>query len=109
MKFCGAVRRIKPNVPKLPCAFNLILFGLGIFIVLAMCVVWFIFEEYTAFTDYTQQWIEFNYFISYWDKLTITRLYLALIHIYGGILTASKSTFADVLKIFGYARPTFLF
>jgi hypothetical protein len=66
----------------------LLLIALGIFIILAMSVVLFIFEEFTAFTDYTQQWIEFNFFIYYWDKLTITRVYLSFIFIYGGSIIA---------------------
>ncbi len=75
---------------KLPFTLNVILILLGIFILIAMSAVWIVFEEFTAFTDYTQQWIEFNFFIYYWDKLTISRVYLAFIHIYGGVILASK-------------------
>ncbi len=57
---------------------------------ITMSVVMFIFEEFTAFTDYTQDWIEFNFFISYWDKLTISRVYLWFIFIYGGVILTSK-------------------
>lgn len=70
---------------------NSILIGLGIFTLIAMSIVIGIFEEFTAFTDFTQQWIEFNFFIFYWDKLTITRTYLAFLFIYGALIIASKS------------------
>ena len=55
-----------------------------------MSVVIGVFEEFTAFTDFTQQWIEFNFFIFYWDKLTITRTYLAFLFIYGALVIAGK-------------------
>ena len=75
------------NLSKnLPLLLNIILLSIGIFILISMTVVFIIFEEFTAFTDYTQDWIEFNYFIHYWDRLTISRVYLSFIFIYGGIL-----------------------
>ena len=83
-------KRTKRLVANLPFSLNLASILLGVFIVLAMSIVWIVFEEFTAFTDYTQQWIEFNFFIHYWDKLTIARVYLSFIHIYGGVLIASK-------------------
>lgn len=79
-------KRTNIIVPKLPLVLNLFLLLFGIFILLCMSVVWIIFEEFTAFTDYTQDWIEFNFFILYWDRLTITRTYLSFIFIYGAIL-----------------------
>ncbi len=57
----------------------------------AMSVVVAVFEEFTAFTDYTQNWIEFNFFIHYWDKLAISRVYLSFIFIYGGVVLTSKN------------------
>jgi hypothetical protein len=73
-------------VPKIPFVLNLFLILFGIIILLCMSVVWIIFEEFTAFTDYTQDWIEFNFFIHYWDRLTITRTYLSFMFIYGAVL-----------------------
>jgi len=64
-----------------------------------MSVVLFIFEEFTAFTDYTQQWIEFNFFIHYWDKLTIARVYLSFIFIYGAVIIAISS-----MQIYGMRK-----
>jgi hypothetical protein len=83
-------RRSKQALAKLPLTCNVLLILLGIFIILAMSVVWIIFEEFTAFTDYTQPWIEFNFFVHYWDKLTIARVYLSFIHIYGAVIILSK-------------------
>lgn len=87
------VKRTRQALAKLPIGINVIILLLGIFILLAMSIVWIVFEEFTAFTDYTQQWIEFNFFIHYWDKLTIARVYLSFIHIYGGVILASKFKF----------------
>jgi hypothetical protein len=75
---------------KLSLLLNALLIGLGIFIIISMSAVFGVFEEFTAFTDYTQQWIEFNFFIHYWDKLTITRVYLSFIYIYGALLITGK-------------------
>lgn len=83
-----SAKRTKLAYAKLPYTLNGILILLGVFIIIAMSAVWIVFEEFTAFTDYTQQWIEFNFFIYYWDKLTITRVYLSFIHIYGGVILA---------------------
>ena len=83
-------RRARRALAKLPYTLNSVLILLGVFILLAMSIVWIVFEEFTAFTDYTQQWIEFNFFIHYWDKLTIARVYLSFIMIYGGVILASK-------------------
>ncbi len=85
MVYCNTRRRGRVQA-TLPFYLNCLLIILGVFIILAMSVVLFIFEEFTAFTDYTQQWIEFNFFIYYWDKLTITRVYLSFIFIYGGAI-----------------------
>ena len=90
MVLCRVARIKKPDMTKLPFLLNMGLIGLGVFILLAMAVVWIIFEEFTAFTDYTQQWIEFNFFIMYWDKLTISRTYLSFINIYGGVIILSN-------------------
>jgi len=86
MVLCRGARLKKPDMTKLPFILNMVLIALGFFILLAMSVVWIIFEEFTAFTDYTQQWIEFNFFILYWDKLTISRTYLSFMMIYGAII-----------------------
>ncbi|CAF0830214.1 unnamed protein product [Brachionus calyciflorus] len=87
MPFCGG-RRTRRALAKLPFTLNFTLIGLGVFIMLAMSIVLIIFEEFTAFTDYTQQWIEFNFFIHYWDKLTIARVYLSFMLIYGAVIVA---------------------
>lgn len=71
---------------SLPTTLNGFLILFGVFILFSMAIVWIIFEEFTAFTDNTQQWIEFNFYIFYWDKLTISRVYLSFITIYGAIL-----------------------
>ncbi len=84
---------IKRNIElasKLPILLNTVLIGIAIFILLSMSIVWGVFEEFTAFTDYTQDWIEFNFFIHYWDRLTISRVYLSFIFIYGAVILASK-------------------
>ena len=83
-------KRSRQALAKLPFTLNFILIFLGAFILLAMSAVIGVFEEFTAFTDYTQQWIEFNFFIHYWDKLTIARVYLWFIFIYGAVIIASK-------------------
>ena len=75
---------------KIAILLNSILIVLGIFTLIAMSAVIGVFEEFTAFTDYTQQWIEFNFFIFYWDKLTITRTYLSFLFIYGALIIAGK-------------------
>jgi hypothetical protein len=74
---------------------NCILIGIGIFTLIAMSAVIGVFEEFTAFTDFTQQWIEFNFFIFYWDKLTITRTYLSFLFIYGALIIGGKILIAD--------------
>ena len=89
MRFYNA-KRARKALARLPFTLNSILIALGAFIIVAMSVVLFIFEEFTAFTDYTQQWIEFNFFIHYWDKLTIARVYLSFMLIYGGVILASE-------------------
>ena len=89
MAFCTS-KRSRRALAKLPITLNLVLIFLGIFILIAMSAVLGVFEEFTAFTDYTQQWIEFNFFIHYWDKLTIARVYLSFIFIYGAAILASK-------------------
>lgn len=89
MPICGG-RRTRRALAKLPYTLNFVLIALGIFTILAMSVVIIIFEEFTAFTDYTQQWIEFNFFIHYWDKLTIARVYLSFLLTYGVVITGSK-------------------
>jgi len=76
---------------KVPIILNAVLIVFGVFILLAMSIVFIIFEEFTAFTDYIQEWIEFNFFIFYWDKLAITRSYLSLIFIYGAVILAISS------------------
>jgi hypothetical protein len=83
-------KRARKALAKLPYSLNSVLIALGVFILLAMSIVWIVFEEFTAFTDYTQQWIEFNFFIHYWDKLTIARVYLSFITIYGAVILASN-------------------
>ena len=83
-------KRSRRALDRLPFTLNVILILLGSFILIAMSAVIGIFEEFTAFTDYTQQWIEFNFFIHYWDKLTIARVYLWFIFIYGAVIIASK-------------------
>ena len=91
-------KRSRRAMANLPLTLNAFLILFGVFILFAMAIVWIVFEEFTAFTDYTQQWIEFNFFIFYWDKLTITRVYLSFITIYGGVLVGSKAIF-DLKKI----------
>jgi hypothetical protein len=83
-------KRSRRALARLPFTLNVILILLGSFILIAMSAVIGIFEEFTAFTDYTQQWIEFNFFIHYWDKLTIARVYLWFIFIYGAVIITSK-------------------
>lgn len=68
---------------------NGLLLALAIFIIISMSIYWGFFEEWTIWTDYTMAWVEFNFFIYYWDRLTITRVYLSLIYIYGFVLLAS--------------------
>ncbi|CAF3499359.1 unnamed protein product, partial [Rotaria sp. Silwood2] len=51
-----------------------------------MSIYWVFFEEWTIWIDFTMTWVEFNFFIYYWDRLTITRVYLSLIYIYGFVL-----------------------
>lgn len=90
MSFFYSNRRKKRVLARLPLYLNVGLIFLGIFTLIAMSAVIGIFEEFTAFTDYTQRWIEFNFFIHYWDKLTIARVYLWFIFIYGAVIIASK-------------------
>lgn len=78
-------RRSRLAKLNLPLTLNGFLILFGFFILFSMAIVWIIFEEFTAFTDNTQQWIEFNFFIFYWDKLTISRVYLSFITIYGAV------------------------
>ena len=66
------------------------LLALAIFIIISMSIYWGFFEEWTIWTDYTMAWVEFNFFIYYWDRLTITRVYLAFIYMYGFVLLTSK-------------------
>jgi len=68
---------------------NGFLLAFAIFIIVTMSIYWAFFEEWTIFTEYTMAWVEFNFFIFYWDRLTITRAYLALIFLYGFVLLAS--------------------
>ncbi len=89
MRFYSS-RRSKQALARLPFTLNVVLILLGCFILIAMSAVIGVFEEFTAFTDYTQQWIEFNFFIHYWDKLTIARVYLWFIFIYGGVIISSN-------------------
>ena len=89
MRFYSS-KRSKRALARLPFTLNVALILLGCFILIAMSAVIGIFEEFTAFTDYTQQWIEFNFFIHYWDKLTIARVYLWFIFIYGAVIIASN-------------------
>ncbi|RNA29946.1 hypothetical protein BpHYR1_054511 [Brachionus plicatilis] len=91
MPICGG-RRTRRALARLPYTLNFVLIALGIFTMLAMSIVIIIFEEFTAFTDYTQQWIEFNFFIHYWDKLTIARVYLSFLLIYGAVITGIGAT-----------------
>lgn len=98
MVYCSS-RRSRRVLSTLPFSLNCLLIALGVFILFAMSIVLFIFEEFTAFTDYTQQWIEFNFFIYYWDKLTITRVYLSFIFIYGAAIIAVAS-----LQIYGMRK-----
>lgn len=98
MVYCNT-RRSRRVMTTLPISLNSLLIFLGIFILFAMSIVLIIFEEFTAFTDYTQQWIEFNFFIYYWDKLTITRVYLSFIFIYGAVIIACAS-----LQIYGLRK-----
>ena len=109
MVLCRGARLKKPDMTKLPFILNMVLIALGVFILLAMSVVWIIFEEFTAFTDYTQQWIEFNFFILYWDKLTISRTYLSFMMIYGAIILLSnlRISFYQVLKDFTHRNFNF--
>ena len=69
---------------------NGLLLALAIFIIISMSIYWGFFEEWTIWTDYTMAWVEFNFFIYYWDRLTITRVYLGFIYIYGFVLLTSK-------------------
>lgn len=89
IRFLSVQRNIE-LANKLPIILNSFLIALGVFIICAMSVVIAIFEEFTAFTDYTQDWIEFNLFIHYWDRITISRVYLSFLFIYGGTILASK-------------------
>jgi hypothetical protein len=89
MPFFSA-KRSRRALAQLPYTLTVLLIILGVFTLISMTVVLIVFEEFTAFTDYTQQWIEFNFFIHYWDKLTIARVYLWLIFAYGGVLVASN-------------------
>ena len=93
MRISGIKRRLE-HAYSLPIALNSILLCIGIFILLSMSVVWIVFEEFTAFTDFTQDWIEFNFFIYYWDRLTISRVYLSFILIYGAVILASMFVFS---------------
>ena len=86
-------KRSRRAMLNLPITLNGFLIVFGLFILFAMAIVWIVFEEFTAFTDNTQQWIEFNFFIFYWDKLTISRVYLSFITIYGGVLVGSRTCF----------------
>ena len=86
-----SAKRARMVIADLPYAVNIALIFFGAFVLIAMSGVWIIFEEFTAFTDYTQQWIEFNFFIHYWDKLTIARVYLTFIHVYGGVVLVIAS------------------
>ena len=89
---------------------NGVLLALAIFIIISMSIYWGFFEEWTIWTDYTMAWVgaflsigsmhlapvllfqvEFNFFIYYWDRLTITRVYLSFIYIYGFVLLAGKT------------------
>jgi hypothetical protein len=72
---------------------NGLLLALAIFIIISMSIYWAFFEEWTIWTDYTMAWVEFNFFIYYWDRLTITRVYLAFIYIYGFVLLTSMIDF----------------
>lgn len=103
MVYCNT-RRSRRVMATLPFSLNCLLIAFGVFILLAMSVVLFIFEEFTAFTDYTQQWIEFNFFIYYWDKLTITRVYLSFIFIYGAVIIA-----VPALQIYGMRKKNLNF
>ncbi|CAF0720544.1 unnamed protein product [Adineta steineri] len=78
---------------------NGLLLALAIFIIISMSIYWGFFEEWTIWTDYTMAWVEFNFFIYYWDRLTITRVYLAFIYIYGFVLLTIM-----ILQIHGYRR-----
>jgi len=68
---------------------NGVLLAFAILIIVLMSVYWAFFEEWTTWTEHTMAWVEFNFFIYYWDRLTITRVYLALIYIYGFVLLGS--------------------
>ncbi len=89
MGFCSN-KRSKKALAKLPFTLNFLLIALGVFTLIAMSVVLGVFEEFTAFTDNTQQWIEFNFFIQYWDKLTMARVYLSFMFIYGAVIIAGR-------------------
>jgi hypothetical protein len=91
MVLCRGGRIKQLDLSRLPLILNGALIVLGVFILLSMSIVFGIFEEFTAFTDFTQQWIEFNFFIHYWDKLTITRVYLSFIFIYGALILVIAS------------------
>ncbi|CAF0895368.1 unnamed protein product [Rotaria sp. Silwood1] len=78
---------------------NGLLLALAIFIIISMSIYWGFFEEWTIWTDYTMAWVEFNFFIYYWDRLTITRVYLSFIYIYGFVLFIIIA-----LQIHGYRR-----
>lgn len=77
----------------------------AIFIIVSMSIYWAFFEEWTIWTEYTMPWVEFNFFIYFWDRLTITRAYLSLIYIYGFVLLACKSK----TKIFLFNIKIFFF
>jgi len=79
---------------------NGVLLAFAVFIIVSMSIYWGFFEEWTIWTDYTMAWVEFNFFIYYWDRLTITRVYLSLIYIYGFVLLASKFFLKIKKKIF---------
>jgi len=71
---------------------NGFLLAFAIFIIVSMSIYWGFFEEWTIWTEYTMAWVEFNFFIYYWDRLTITRVYLSLIYIYGFVLLGIIAT-----------------
>ena len=97
---------------------NGVLLALAIFIIISMSIYWGFFEEWTIWTDYTMAWVgeflsirllqfvlvlrfqvEFNFFIYYWDRLTITRVYLSFIYIYGFVLLAGKKTCSEAFNV----------
>ncbi|KAI3382754.1 hypothetical protein SNEBB_007740 [Seison nebaliae] len=62
---------------------NMIVILLGILAFVSFTIVWGIFEEFTIWTYHTIAWIEYNYYIHFWDRITVTRTIIIFLWIYG--------------------------